>query len=93
MEDDPLLRLVETKMSQDSAPRRDGVLGGIGRACYRHRWLTLLSWILGVACLITLWTGFGAAPGGSAPGAADHAAAPGATLCLREDDMVSGRTT
>jgi uncharacterized membrane protein YdfJ with MMPL/SSD domain len=48
-------------MPDQLPPRqRDGVLGGIGRACYRHRWLTLLSWILGVACLITLWTRFGA---------------------------------
>jgi RND superfamily putative drug exporter len=37
-----------------------GALGRVGRACYRHRWLTLLTWILGVACLITLWTRFGA---------------------------------
>ncbi len=37
-----------------------GALGRVGRACHRHRWLTLLSWILGVACLITLWTRFGA---------------------------------
>jgi len=37
-----------------------GVLGRLGRACYRHRWLTLFAWIAGVACLIVLWTGFGA---------------------------------
>jgi uncharacterized membrane protein YdfJ with MMPL/SSD domain len=37
-----------------------GALGRVGRACYRHRWLTLFTWILGVACLITLWTRFGA---------------------------------
>jgi len=37
-----------------------GTLGRVGRACHRHRWLTLLTWILGVACLITLWTRFGA---------------------------------
>src|SRR3984893_8627143 len=37
-----------------------GALGRVGRACHRHRWLTLLTWILGVACLITLWTRFGA---------------------------------
>ena len=36
------------------------LLGRIGRTCYRHRWLTLLTWIVGVACLITLWTRFGA---------------------------------
>ena len=37
-----------------------GLIGGIGRACYRHRWLTLLTWLAGVACLITLWMAFGA---------------------------------
>src|SRR5215831_15712606 len=37
-----------------------GLIGGIGRACYRHRWLTLLTWLAGVACLITLWTLYGA---------------------------------
>ncbi len=57
-------------MSHELPPRHpDGVLGGIGRACYRHRWLTLLSWILGVACLITLWTRFGAAADNSFTGA------------------------
>jgi RND superfamily putative drug exporter len=39
---------------------RPGILGTLGRACYRHRWLTLVIWLVGVACLITLWTGFGA---------------------------------
>ncbi len=39
---------------------RPGILGTLGRACYRHRWLTLVGWLVGVACLITLWTGFGA---------------------------------
>jgi uncharacterized membrane protein YdfJ with MMPL/SSD domain len=47
-------------MSQSAVPQRAGLLGGIGRACYRHRWLTLLGWIVGVACLIVLWSGFGA---------------------------------
>jgi uncharacterized membrane protein YdfJ with MMPL/SSD domain len=37
-----------------------GPLGLIGRACYRHRWITLFVWLAGVACLITLWTRFGA---------------------------------
>jgi putative drug exporter of the RND superfamily len=37
-----------------------GALGRLGRTCYRHRWLTLLGWILAVACLIALWTRFGA---------------------------------
>ncbi len=39
---------------------RPGILGTLGRACYRHRWLTLFIWLAGVACLITLWTSFGA---------------------------------
>src|SRR6516164_2713159 len=38
-----------------------GLLGGLGAACYRHRWITVLAWIAGVACLVTLWTRFGAA--------------------------------
>jgi uncharacterized membrane protein YdfJ with MMPL/SSD domain len=40
--------------------QRAGLLGGLGRSCYRHRWLTLLVWIAGLACMITLWTRFGA---------------------------------
>ncbi|MGA2829668.1 MAG: MMPL family transporter [Streptosporangiaceae bacterium] len=43
-----------------SSPR-PGMLGRTGRACYRHRWLTLAAWIVGTACLITLWMQFGAA--------------------------------
>jgi putative drug exporter of the RND superfamily len=39
---------------------RPGMLGRLGRACYRHRWLTLVTWLVGVAALITLWTSFGA---------------------------------
>jgi uncharacterized membrane protein YdfJ with MMPL/SSD domain len=38
-----------------------GALGGLGSACYRHRWVTVLVWIAGVVALITLWTKFGAA--------------------------------
>ncbi len=48
----------------DAGPKASqgaGLLGGLGRACYRHRWITLLAWIIGVACLITLWQQFGAA--------------------------------
>ncbi len=39
---------------------RPAILGPLGRACFRHRRLTVLTWIVGVACLITLWTRFGA---------------------------------
>ena len=31
-----------------------GPLGLIGRTCYRHRWITVIVWLVGVACLITL---------------------------------------
>jgi uncharacterized membrane protein YdfJ with MMPL/SSD domain len=37
-----------------------GLLGRTGRACYRHRWVTLASWVAGVACLVVLWMLFGA---------------------------------
>ena len=41
-------------------PARPGIIGSLGGACFRHRRLTVIAWILGVACLITLWTRFGA---------------------------------
>src|SRR5258707_2539403 len=57
--------------AQHGGPRA-GLLGGLGRACYRHRWITLFTWLGGVACLITLWIQFGAAAqntfNGSEPG-------------------------
>ena len=53
---------------------RTGTLGLIGRACYRHRIVTIFGWIIVVACLVTLWTRFGAAAddsfGGNDPGQA-----------------------
>src|SRR5215468_11934034 len=39
-----------------------GPIGLLGRACYRHRWITLFAWLAGVACLIVLWINFGAPP-------------------------------
>ena len=74
-------------MSQEFPPRRDGVLGGIGRACYRHRRLTLLSWVLGVVCLITLWTRFGAAADNNFTGAD-----PGQTVLNQHFPRQSGDT-
>ena len=47
-------------MRNSPPPARPGVLGTVGRACYRHRWITLAAWIVGTACLITLWIQFGA---------------------------------
>ena len=40
---------------------RLGLLGWIGRACFRHRFITVAAWMVGVASLIVLWTQFGAA--------------------------------
>jgi uncharacterized membrane protein YdfJ with MMPL/SSD domain len=69
---------------------KGNAMGRLGAACYRHRWLTVVVWIAGVACLITLWTRFGAAAdnssSGSDPGQAllnEHfAAQSGDTLTL-----------
>jgi putative drug exporter of the RND superfamily len=47
--------------ASQGASQRAGLLGGLGRACYRHRWTTLFTWVIGVACLIALWLQFGAA--------------------------------
>jgi len=47
-------------MRHSASPPRPGVLGAVGRTCYRHRWLTLAAWLVGTACLITLWMQFGA---------------------------------
>jgi uncharacterized membrane protein YdfJ with MMPL/SSD domain len=37
------------------------VLEKTGSACYRHRGVTVLAWVVGVACLVMLWMRFGAA--------------------------------
>jgi len=62
-----------------------GVLGTLGRACHRHRWLTLLTWIAGLACLVTLWTRFGA-PADNTFTATD----PGQTLLNQHFQRQSG---
>ena len=63
----------------------DGLLGGLGRACYRHRKATLLAWVVGVAVLITLWMRFGAAADNSFSGAD-----PGQTLLNQHFARQSG---
>ena len=63
----------------------DGLLGGLGRACYRHRKATLLTWLVGVAVLITLWMRFGAAADNSFTGAD-----PGQTLLNQHFARQSG---
>ncbi|HEY2442991.1 MAG TPA: MMPL family transporter [Streptosporangiaceae bacterium] len=66
--------MTSTDMRHSYDAGRIGLIGGLGRACYRHRWLTLLAWIGGVACLVVLWMQFGAAAdnnfSGSDPGQA-----------------------
>jgi uncharacterized membrane protein YdfJ with MMPL/SSD domain len=64
-----------------------GLLGSLGRACFRHRWLTLLTWIVGVACLITLWTSFGAPAQNNFSGSD-----PGQTLLNHHFQRQSGDT-
>ena len=67
--------------------RNPGVLGGLGSACYGHRWLTVLVWIAGVASLITLWTRFGAAAQNDFTGSD-----PGQTLLNQHFARQSGDT-
>jgi uncharacterized membrane protein YdfJ with MMPL/SSD domain len=45
----------------DVVATKTGLLAGIGRGCYQHRWITVAVWLAGTACLITLWLQFGAA--------------------------------
>ena len=66
-------------------PARRAILGPLGRACFRHRRLTLLTWIVGVACLITLWTRFGAPAQDSFTGSD-----PGQTLLNQHFHQQSG---
>src|ERR1700741_651643 len=66
---------------------RPSLLGRAGRACYRHRWLTTVTWLVGLACLITLWTRFGA-PADNNFGTAD----PGQTLLNQHFHRQSGDT-
>jgi RND superfamily putative drug exporter len=58
MSQEPLA--TEAQAPDLAPPARPGPLGRIGRGCHRRRWLTLIVWIAGVACLITLWIRFGA---------------------------------
>ena len=88
------------------APHGDpgpGPIGLLGRACYRHRWITLFAWLAGVACLITLWTRFGAPAqdnfSGSDPGQAllnkhfPHASGDSLTLAIDSKAALSGPAT
>ncbi len=68
-------------------PARPGIIGPLGRACFRHRRLTLITWIIGVACLITLWTRFGAPAQNNFTGSD-----PGQTLLNQHFHRQSGDT-
>jgi uncharacterized membrane protein YdfJ with MMPL/SSD domain len=56
-------------MSHPSATR-PGPLAAAGLACYRHRWVTITAWVVGLLTLLTLWIRFGA-PADNSVGAAD----------------------
>src|SRR5215472_3737629 len=66
---------------------QDGLLGGLGRACYRHRKTTVGAWVAGVAVLITLWMRFGA-PADNSYNGSD----PGQTLLNQHFARQSGDT-
>ncbi|HEU5024206.1 MAG TPA: MMPL family transporter [Spirillospora sp.] len=61
------------------------ILGSAGRACFRHRWTTLLAWIAGLACLVTLWQLYGAGPDNDV-----NTSDPGQTLLDRHFPQQSG---
>jgi uncharacterized membrane protein YdfJ with MMPL/SSD domain len=67
-------------------PRR-GPLAVLGLACYRHRWATIVAWLAGLGCLLTLWVQFGA-PSSDSFGTAD----PGQTLLNQHFRRQSGDT-
>jgi uncharacterized membrane protein YdfJ with MMPL/SSD domain len=70
-----------------SGSQRRGPLAAVGLACFRHRWATIVAWLVGLACLITLWVQFGA-PSATSFGTAD----PGQTLLNQHFHRQSGDT-
>jgi uncharacterized membrane protein YdfJ with MMPL/SSD domain len=72
--------------AHDRAPN-PGLLGRAGRGCHRHRWITLLTWVVGLACLVTLWIRFGAPAQDSFSGSD-----PGQTLLNEHFPRQSGDT-
>lgn len=57
----------------------------IGRACFRHRWITLLAWIAGLAILVALWQLYGASADNSFT-----SSDPGQTLLDKHFSQQSG---
>jgi putative drug exporter of the RND superfamily len=74
-------------MPHIAASRQAGLLGRVGRTCYRRRWLTVATWIVGLVCLVTLWTRFGAPADNSFSGSD-----PGQALLNRHFHRQSGDT-
>jgi RND superfamily putative drug exporter len=72
---------------RDGGTARPGALGRLGRGCYRHRWVTLLVWIAGVAGLIVLWQAYGAPPNDTFTGND-----PGQTLLSQHFPRAAGDT-
>jgi uncharacterized membrane protein YdfJ with MMPL/SSD domain len=72
-------------MTHAVAPRRAGLVGGIGRACYRRRWLTLIVWVAGLVVLVFGWMRFGAAADNSFTGSD-----PGQAILARHFRAASG---
>ena len=60
-------------------------LGTVGRACFRHRWITLLAWIAGLAVLVALWQMYGASADNSF-----NSSDPGQTLLDQHFSRQSG---
>jgi uncharacterized membrane protein YdfJ with MMPL/SSD domain len=81
------MRIVSHVATPPSGRPRRGPLAAIGLACYRHRWVTIVAWLAGLACLITLWIQFGA-PSATSYGTAD----PGQTLLNQHFHQQSGDT-
>jgi uncharacterized membrane protein YdfJ with MMPL/SSD domain len=78
--------MLHTAAPPPGRPSR-GPLAVIGLACYRHRWATIVAWLAGLACLLTLWVQFGA-PSSDSFGTAD----PGQTLLNQHFHRQSGDT-
>ena len=61
------------------------ILGTLSRACFRRRWTTLLTWIVGLICLVTLWQLYGASSDNNV-----NTSDPGQTLLSQHFNRASG---
>jgi uncharacterized membrane protein YdfJ with MMPL/SSD domain len=81
------MRIMSHTVTPPPGRARRGPLAAVGLACYRHRWATIVAWLAGLACLVTLWVQFGA-PSATNFGTAD----PGQTLLNQHFHRQSGDT-